>query len=1215
MNILSHTRPKIQFFCSFLVAVMLGSLTLQAQTIPKNENHTDAQGRRQGTWTILYDKDWKVIQDTTQAQFYRIIRYQNDLPVGNVRDYYRSGQLQWEGHLLQDRPKELIDGKCVWYYENGKVERIGWFEEGTLVKKQEYLSNRAKQALKDLSVNGLKAIEEGKYELAGQMLKKAKLQEEILFGKENVNYAASCNNLALLYASQGKYSEAEPLYSEAKKIVAKVLGVHNLSYASCCNNLAALYDSQGKYTEAKPLYSEAKQILAKVLGTNHPTYAKSCDNLAGLYKEQGKYTEAEPLYLEAQQILARVLGTYHPSYATSCSNLAGFYLSQGKYAEAKPLYLEAKQIRTKVFGIHHPDYANSCDNLAGFYLSQAKYAEAKLLYLEAKRIRAKVFGVHHPDYASSCNNLAKLYKSQGKYAKAEPLYLEAQKLRVKSLGIHHPDYASSCNNLADLYMSQGKHAEAKRLYLEAKQIRAKVFGIHHPDYASSCNNLAVLYTSEGKYAEAEPLYMEAKQIIAKSLGVHHSTYATFCDNLAVLYASQGKYAEAKPLYLEAQQIRAKVFGTNHPSYATSCNNLADLYKIKGQYAKAESLCLEAKRIFIKLLGTDHPSYAISCISLLLVYKFQGKFGKEFTLWQQVFANLQTQFKQNLAYASEKNRQQYLQKNISHMFYSFHSFAQNYIDSLGIPQSKEVLTQWYNNQLLTKALLFQSTQKTKERIYSSGDTALIRQFEEFVARRGQRNKVLEWTIGQRKKAGVNLDSLNAQINTLEQALARKSVEFAAALEEYEWHSWQEVQQQLKPGEVAIEIIRYNRWDKRWTDTVHYAALIVTPNSPYPTPVFLKNGNELEGKAFQYYQRRNVVKKAHTDPHSYAHFWQPIQAQLQHLYPNAKRVFVSLDGVYHQINLETLWHPGQKKYLGELLDIRLVSSTKDLLNRGKSQPVARGKKVELFGFPTYASAKQATQKKKEIESFFDIPSSTTTKKLRDLHQGHITPLPGTKKEVEQIGQLLQQQGISHQVHLAHQASEDQVKALKNPRILHLATHGYFLQDDKLLKGYRRQGLQWHWGGTDIKQYVENPLLRCGLLWAGAEATIKNEKHPQGEPASRFIGENGLLTAQEALNLNLDSTQLVILSACETGKGKIQNGEGVYGLQRAFLSAGAKNVLMSLWKVDDTATQWFMQYFYESWAKDQRIRKAYHYAQRKLRVDYPSPYYWGAFVLVGR
>jgi CHAT domain-containing protein len=281
-----------------------------------------------------------------------------------------------------------------------------------------------------------------------------------------------------------------------------------------------------------------------------------------------------------------------------------------------------------------------------------------------------------------------------------------------------------------------------------------------------------------------------------------------------------------------------------------------------------------------------------------------------------------------------------------------------------------------------------------------------------------------------------------------------------------------------------------------------------------------------------------------------------------------VFISPDGVFNQINLNTL-KDKSGVYVLNKYDIVIVGNSKDILGiKGRSAVAKR--EAFLLGFPDYGGS--------------NVPA-----------------LPGTKTELDAVAKLLKTGGYTTKQYMERGASESIMKSVKAPGLLHIATHGYFLADADL----NENGAV----GISLENAQANPLLRSGLLLAGAAPTMSGEAS-----VNLSSNDNGVLTAYEAMNLDLNGTDLIILSACETGLGDVKAGEGVYGLQRAFLVAGANALIMSLWKVDDAATQMLMTNFYTNWMKSGNKLKAFKQAQTQLMAKYKEPYYWGAFVMMG-
>ena len=348
--------------------------------------------------------------------------------------------------------------------------------------------------------------------------------------------------------------------------------------------------------------------------------------------------------------------------------------------------------------------------------------------------------------------------------------------------------------------------------------------------------------------------------------------------------------------------------------------------------------------------------------------------------------------------------------------------------------------------------------------------------------------------------------------------------------------------------------------------------------------------MESKFLKYY--RNNIRYKMPDAYSWSHYFETLAQHLNQ--KNITTVYLSPDGVYNQINVNTIQHPDTKKFVVDEWDIHLVTNTRELTEVRAELDGSR--RSILIGYPTFNMDTLLDSKPSAGAEIRGAGLSRTWRGglLRYMRgEEGISMLPGTRTEVLGISALFSD-GASA-VFTGTKASEQAAKEADNPRILHIATHGYFLEDEAI--------------GAKKSAYISSPLLNAGLILAGAENFLKT-----GVPLNKN-GDDGILTAFEAMNMNLDQTELVVLSACETALGDVQNGEGVYGLQRAFKLAGARNIIMSLWNVDDDATQELMTTFYEEMLKSGDRHKAFRFAQEKLREKYDSPFYWGAFILVGK
>jgi tetratricopeptide (TPR) repeat protein len=1069
-----------------------------------------------------------------------------------------------------------------------------------------------------------------------------KLYPAIEYPKGHTDLAMSINYLGGLYYSQGRYGEAEELYEEALEMRRKLYPKSeypngHTDLAQSINNLGALYQAQGRYGEAEDLFTEALKMHQELYPKSeyprgHPVLALSLNNLGLLYYSQGRYGEAEDLYTEALKMYQELYpkSEYprgHTDLALSQNNLGALYQAQGRYGEAEDLYTEALQMYQELYPKSeyprgHTDLAMSLNNLGGLYKAQGRYGEAEDLSTEALKMRRELYPKSeyprgHTDLALSLNNLGYLYDSQGRYGEAEDLYTEAlkmyQELYLKSeYPRGHTDLAQSINNLGGLYYFQGRYSEAEDLYTEALKMRRELYPKSeyprgHTDLAQSINNLGGLYYFQGRYSEAEDLFTEAlkmrRELCPKSEYPRgHPVLALSLNNLGYLYDSQGRYGEAEDLYTEALKMYQELYPKSeyprgHTDLARSLNNLGLLYYSQGRYGEAEDLFTEALKMHQELCPKSeyprgHPVLALSLNNLGYLYDSQGRYGEAEELFTEALDIYKSHYENNSKSMSEREREQFLE-TLLYNFEIFNSFAVKRYE-----ENPKILVNMLNNRLYFKSILLNTSVKIRESIMSSGDESLISLYDDFLDTRRYINFLYTKTSDEIKNMGVNVDSVYKAANDIEKELARRSPAFK---EQSEIYTFEDVRNKLKQDEAYIEIIRFKYYDKNWIDTVYYAALIVTPDTKdYPEFVLMENGNFIEENTTEDYLSQIVKGRFANASDFYNKLWKPIADKLD----GASKLYVSLDGVYNKINLNTIYDPENSKNLIDEYDICYLTSVKDFIKDGKEYT---NNNALIVGDPKFdLDESQHVQYASKFRSTSTRGSGRA--KLEDLSKIKLDELAWTEKEVNLIDSILVNNGWQAEKYTEELALEEVVKQADNPRILHLSTHGKFLSDTVITENKSRGFISDKVFGFDISTTKKDPLLRSMLFFTGSQNTIDEGKSPDGT-------EDGILTAKEVSTLKLDETELVVLSACETGLGDVRNGEGVYGLQRAFRMAGAENIIMSLWEIPDQATQEFLTLFYTKWLESGEARVSFIAAQKIMKEKYPLPQMWGGLVFIGR
>jgi CHAT domain-containing protein len=864
------------------------------------------------------------------------------------------------------------------------------------------------------------------------------------------------------------------------------------------------------------------------------------------------------------------------TYGISLANLGEFEKSKNHF-----LITKQKIEQSNKFSITNIDYPIILSWIAfnnsklGIYNNAIEFYESALLLYE------KSIGKDNEYYSNCLTHLSLNYYYNDEINKSLESNFENLQIIEKIKGENHMDYAQCLHYIASNYLAINNFKNALEYYLVSLEITKNVIGTESDLYYLRLNNVAISYLNLGDYKKSLECLLNAEKYYEKKKFNKDENYFTLLNNISACYIELGDL-EISLLY--NRKIQKKIKNKQSLDYLICLNNFGQIYSDKKDPENSLKYYKKALELANNIYGNDHSIYLNILDNLSANYSDLKLFDVSFDSILSSNNKTLVKFK-NQILGLDYFTSTVLKQDLEYQF--------EFLTALALKNENNKIEKVFRQWIQIHGLLngsFKPLNKVLSEKHQDVISILRKLKSEYYA-------ISEFPIENRNKN--ILDSIKNRIIEIEMYFTRESDEFRNL---QKLINFNDIIYELKENETYIDILKvpkYNFNINKWTYSTQYLVFITDSKDTLVDYVFIEDGTKIDQDLFDQYNQEVTNPEQKTDLKSekfYNYFWKPIADKIG----DAKTIYVSLGGVYNNINLNTIYNPTTGKYLIEEKDIRIVNSARDfVLSKESEKKNYTSNTASLFGFPNFDGNTSVTA---DTSDLFASTRDLNSFWLDSLTRGGMKakPLPATKTEVENISSTLKSKGWQVNSFLADNASETNIKKQQSPRILHVATHGYFFQDIPMEKDNNR------FLGMDRQQVVQDPMLRSGLLLTGANKTLKGET---------TTGENGLLSAAEASLLDLRETELVVLSACETAKGEVRNSEGVYGLRKAFSDAGAQNIIMSLWKVDDKVTQEFMARFYEIWLNEKTsIREAFNKTQLEIKAKYPQPYYWGAFILVG-
>jgi len=949
------------------------------------------------------------------------------------------------------------------------------------------------------------------------------------------------------------------------------------------DRLGYLYYVSGNFKDGEPLLRQGLEIRRTKVGPDTEDTAESLNDLALFCRDTRKLAEAQQFSEEAVAIRTRHLDPKDPVLAETMETLGSIYSARGEYEQSAATFQKARAIYESELDPKNPraEYGTLLVNIAGNDQRLGKYRKAEADFKQALDVLRVNPGAKHPIYATSVMGFANLEMEIGNYPASEKAYSEAEPLLKAELGDQHPMYAHMLNSRAVLFEAMGNPQAAVADYKTALEVRRKLYGANHVQAAAVLRNYGRLVAATNP-AEGEKLLEEAAGIYAKAADRPPFEYANTLLSLGEAQRKLGDLASARKSIQSALDVARDGLGPKHPVYADALSEMALVDQAAKEYAEAERSFEDAINVVTETLGPNHPDAARYLENLAALYDEEGKYSAALPLYRRSFEINDRLLTDILNVGSESNKATFL-SNLEDPIPALLSFQQR--AGAQVPEARALA---FEAVARRKGRVLDQVRDWRERLAASPDAQIRKRFNEWEAMlecqssltialgyrdlkpavagacaledteiEGRYERLLQdlrtkWTADLGRQGVSALQVLEQRRNVLEAALSRDSPQFVAVVSPARL---EDMQSHLDPGELFAEFVAYQPRNAsgRGRAAPRYGAFLLEraggvrwvdlgPAAPIDGAVqdLFEAANDwsiamgrrenqsaksLEGTADD--ARRELSRKVLAP-------LEPWLAQNK----EARRLRIAPDGMLTLVPFGAL-SDGRGRFLVERFALSSVLAGRDLANRARPE-VAAGPPVIALS-PGAGAARPPAR---------DLLATV-------FRADRLDRLEGAEAEARRLQSM-----IPHAQLLAEgQATEERVKQLHSPSVLHIVGHGIVR------------------GNEDCKANPNSP----GCAVAGLDpasrvmslsAIVLEEAYGRGAGSS----QDGMLTALELQSVDLHGTELLVLSQCQMADGVASAGDGVYGMRRAAAIAGARTFVAPLWKVADAPEQAFMERFYK-------------------------------------